>query len=123
MFTRMVPSGLGNAVWLYNQDALPQLLTMTLGTVPVFMSPAGVSGAPYGSILGRPALPMEQCATFGNVGDIIFFDPRQYIAIDKSGIQTASSIHVHFTMDETCFRWVYRYDGQPAYVSAITPAT
>lgn len=127
MYSRMYARSRANAIWVYNQDVEPQLFTMGLavgtGGVPSFMPPGGLSGAPYGTLMGRPAIPMEQCATLGNVGDIMFIDPSQYIAIDKGGIQTASSIHITFLTDETAFRFVYRFDGQPAWVAPLTPAT
>jgi len=45
----------------------------------------------------------------------------QYLMWEKGGVETASSIHVAFTTDQTAFRFVYRCDGQAAYDSAITP--
>ena len=55
------------------------------------------------------------------VGDIILFDPTAYLAIDKGQMQQASSIHVRFIYDETCFRFVYRFNGQPKWRTARTP--
>lgn len=127
MWTRMVASSRANAIWVYNQDCEAALYSMGLavgvGGVPSFMPPGGLSGAPYATLMGRPAIPMEQCATLGTQGDIMLIDPTQYIAIDKGGIQSASSIHLAFLTDETAFRFVYRYDGQPTWISAVTPAT
>ena len=85
------------------------------------MSGGGVSQAPYASLFGRPVVPIEQCATLGDQGDIIFADLSNYILIDKGGIQSAMSIHVKFIYDESVFRFVYRVDGQPALASPITP--
>jgi len=72
-------------------------------------------------LLGRPIIPIEQCAALGTVGDIILADMSQYVRCVKGGIQSASSIHVQFTTDETTFRWVYRTDGQPIWNSPLTP--
>ena len=64
----------------------------------------------------------EQCATLGDLGDIILGDfPNGYILADKGGIKTDVSIHVQFIYDESVFRFVLRIDGQPALASAITP--
>jgi len=125
MYSRMDPRSLSKAEWYINQDTWPQLFQLHhkvgTGGVPVFVPNNGLSEAPYGTLLGRPIVPIEQCATLGTVGDIIFADLSQYVMIDKGGIQSASSIHVKFTNDETVFRFVYRVDGQPMLNSAITP--
>jgi len=114
-----------NYVWLINQNIEPQLYTMALavgtGGVPVYMPAGGLSGVPYGTLFGKPVLPIEQAATLGTAGDIILADLSQYIMIEKGGIQGASSIHVKFTTDETAFRFVYRCDGQPIWKSYLTP--
>lgn len=127
MYARMWAKSRANAIWVYNQDVEPQLFTMGLtvgaGGTPSFMPPGGLSGSPYATLLGRPAIPMEQCSTLGTLGDIAFIDPSQYIAIDKGGMQSASSIHVQFLTDQTAFRFVYRFDGQPSWVAPLTPAT
>ncbi len=125
MFARMWTRGLANGVWMLSQDVWPQLFQMTLavgtGGIPVFMPPGGLSVAPYGSILGRSVLPLEYCGKIGDAGDIVFFDPTQYQMITKGGMEAASSIHVKFVYDESCFRFVWRVDGAPMWASALTP--
>ena len=114
-----------NAVWYINQDIEPQLHTMSLaiGTagVPVYLPAGGASGQPYGTLFGRPVVPIEHCPTLGTVGDILLADMSQYQAIRKGGVQSASSIHVNFTTDELLFRFIYRVDGQPTWNAALTP--
>jgi len=126
MYARMWSRGLSNAVWLINQDCWPQLFQLhhVVGTggVPMFVPAGGLSGAPFGTLLGRPIMPIEQAATLGTEGDIMFCDFSQYKLIDKGGIQTDSSIHVRFVYDESVFRFVVRVDGQPMWASALTPA-
>jgi HK97 family phage major capsid protein len=111
--------------WLVNQDVFPQLYTMgiTVGTggSPIFQPPGGLSASPYSTLLGKPIIPVEFCATLGTVGDIILADLAEYMTADKGGIQGASSIHVNFVYDETVFRWVFRVDGQPKWNSTLTP--
>ena len=125
MWARLYAPCRSNAVWLISQDIEPQLFSMSLavgtGGVPVYMPAGGISGAPYGTLMGRPVLPVEQCDNVGDVGDILLADLSQYIMIDKGGMQSASSIHVNFVNDETAFRFVYRVDGQPWWRSALTP--
>jgi len=125
MWARMWSRSRPNAVWFINQTIEPQLYTMSLavgtGGIPVYMPANGLSDSPYGKLMGRPVIPIEQCQALGTLGDIILADFSQYVLADKGGIQTAQSIHVHFVYDESVFRFVYRVDGQPIWNSALTP--
>lgn len=115
-----------NHVWFVNRDTMPQLIQMNLaigtGGALVYMPPGGLSGAPYGTLLGAPVIEIEQCQTLGTVGDIILADMSQYVTISKGGVARAESIHVRFVYDESVLRFVERVDGQPAWDSALTPA-
>jgi HK97 family phage major capsid protein len=105
MWARLWNTSRRSVVWLINQDTLPQLMQLQLpvgtGGVPLYMPPGGLSAAPYGTILGRPVLESEY--------------------VEKGGVEAASSIHVRFVYDETCFRFVYRVDGQSKWNAALTP--
>lgn len=126
MYSRIFASSRPNAVWLINQNIEPQLFTMSLavgtGGVPIYMPAGGLSGQPYGTLFGRPVIAIEQAATLGTQGDIIFADlANGYILAEKGGIQADMSIHVQFIYDESVFRFVMRVDGQPVRASALTP--
>ncbi len=60
----------------------------------VYLPPGGISGAPYGTILGRPVIPTEFNATCGTVGDIVFANLDNYLTISKGGVQETASPHV-----------------------------
>lgn len=128
MWSRLLADSRANAVWLINQDCEPQLaqLHVKVGTggIPVYMPAGGFAGAtqtPFATLFGRPVLPMEQCQTLGTAGDIILGDFSKYLAIDKGSMKSDVSIHVRFVYDESVFRFVYRFDGQPLLAKAITP--
>jgi len=125
MYSRIFASSLGNAVWLINQNTLPQLymLSVAVGTggAPIFVPQNSMSNSPYNQLLGRPIIPIEQAATLGTVGDIIFADLGGYLLAEKGGIQSDMSIHVRFLYDESVFRFVLRVDGQPVRAAALTP--
>lgn len=123
MFARMPARLIGGAEWFVNQDVLPQLPQMVIGTQPVYMPPTGMAGAsPFGTLLGRPINVIEQAETVGTQGDIIFANFGEYVMIEKGGLQSASSMHVRFLNDEMTFRWTLRLDGQPGWNAALTPA-
>jgi HK97 family phage major capsid protein len=127
MYSRIFAASMSNAVWLINQNTLPQLWQMSVavgtGGVPVYLPPGNnLSNAPGGALFGRPVWPIEQAATLGTIGDIMLADfGGGYILAEKGGIQSDVSIHVRFVYDESVFRFVLRIDGQPVRAAALTP--
>lgn len=128
MWSRMHPSCHSNAIWICNNDVLPQLYQMNLavgtGGSVAFLPAGGLSDSPYASLMGRPLIPTEKCPTLGDTGDIILVDWSKYLIGGKAGasqVKTASSIHFWFNYDRQAFRFVLRYDGQPWWTSALTP--
>jgi HK97 family phage major capsid protein len=127
MWSRLFPSSKANAAWFINQEVEPQLQQMSLGDGTsfgqlVYTPPGGLSGAPYGTLFGRPVIPIEQCQALGTAGDIILADlSNGYILAEKGGIKSDMSIHVRFVYDESVFRFVMRVDGQPVRATTLTP--
>lgn len=126
MYSRMFAPSRPNSVWYINQDIEPQLMTMSLsvgtGGVPVYMPANNASGSPFGTLLGRPVVPVEHCKTLGTVGDIILADMGQYLYASKGGIRSAQSMHVKFVEGELALRFEMRNDGKSWWPSALTPA-
>ncbi|MEY4634803.1 MAG: hypothetical protein RJA55_601 [Acidobacteriota bacterium] len=125
MWARMPAPNRKNAVWLINQEVEPQLDKMYIavgtGGIPVYMPPAGLSQNGYGTLKGRPVIPVEYCEAPGTVGDIVLADFSEYLMISRGTPDWASSMHVKFLTDEMTFRMIWRADGQPARSAAITP--
>ena len=133
MWSRMYAPSRRNAIWLINQDIEPMLLTMSVAGKDatgaaatgygalVYVPPGGLSDTPYGTLLGRPVVPTQACETLGDEGDIIFWDPSQYLTVTKSGgIRQAMSMHVWFDYDTTAFKFVIRVAGQPWWPTTIS---
>lgn len=125
MWTRVLPRARSRGSWFYNVECEPQLQSMQIGTGTsaqlVYMPPGGLSGAKFGSIYGRPCVPIEYASGLGDVGDIFFADWSRYKVITKGGLQSDESIHVRFLNNERTFRWLTRINGAPKDKSAITP--
>lgn len=121
MWARLWARSRANAEWYINQELEPLLYTLKVGETPIYVPAGGLSASPYGKLLGRPVIPLEQCSAAGDLGDLILGDFSQYLLIDKGGINAASSIHVRFLYDESVFRFIYRVDGQPIWNKPITP--
>lgn len=124
MVARLPPGSYPKAVWLVTPDALPALFTMTLGNYPIYMAPnGGAKDSPYGTLLGRPIMVSQHAAAFSAEGDISLVDMSYYRTITKrSGMETATSMHLYFDADATAFRVIFRVDGQPKITQAITQA-
>ena len=125
MRARLKASLRPGARWLINQDIEPELHTMAFvvgaGGIPVYLPANGVSGKPFDTLYGMDIVPVEHCPTLGTVGDIILFQPSQYLLIDKGGIKNAASMHVRFLYEEKIFRFTMRVNGQLLWHKALTP--
>ena len=130
MWSRLRSRSQRNAIWVANNDAFPQLSTLTqeVGTGGsaaglIQMATNGVTGSPMMTLMGRELKLTENCQTIGDAGDIILADMGQYLVGEKAGgqIRAASSIHLKFDSDQTAFRFIVRIDGKPWEVSALTP--
>jgi HK97 family phage major capsid protein len=123
MFSRMLPTSIGRAVWIAHIDTFPQLATMALsvgtGGVPVWLT-NGADSAPM-NILGRPVIFTEKASTVGTLGDISFVDFGYYLIGDRQVMHSESSPHYKFANDQTAIRFIERIDGRPWLQSAITP--
>jgi len=124
MKSRLNPRSWGRARWFAHQDTYPQLriLSVPVGTggtvIPLFTESGGKM-----MLDGLPINFTEHCQTLGTSGDILLGDWSQYLIGQKVGsaLKIDTSIHVKFVDDETAFRFVMRYDGQPWWPSALTP--
>jgi HK97 family phage major capsid protein len=127
MYSRMLPTALGRAVWIASIDTFPELATMALsvgtGGGPVWMGNYTSPGAntPPVTILGRPVYFTEKTPALGTTGDIAFVDLAYYLIGDRQMMQSMSSEHYKFQNDKTSFRVIERVDGRPWIQSAITP--
>lgn len=125
MWGRMAASSKRNAIWIMNSDVETQLNTLSFRDglttpVPIYIPPGGISGSPFGTLLGRPVITSEASPAIGDVGDILLADMSQYLSVVKGGgIRQDVSIHLWFDYDVTAFRFVLRVGGQPWWNSAI----
>jgi HK97 family phage major capsid protein len=125
MWGRLAASAKRNAIWVMNSDVESQLglLSFRDGTstpVPIYIPPGGVSGSPYGTLMGRPVITSEACPAIGDQGDIMVGDFSQYLSVTKgAGVRQDMSIHLWFDYDVTAFRFVLRVGGQPWWNSPI----
>lgn len=125
MSSRIFASSYLNANWYINQMCIPELMQMSIavgtGGQLVYVPAGGISGAPYGTLLGRPVIPIEQASALGDVGDIVLADLSGYILARKGGLKMDTSIHVRYLQDEMVMKFVLRIDGMPLRATPLTP--
>lgn len=126
MLGRILPASFARSVWLIHPALLEQIRGMkfdlTSSTpIPVYMPPGGVSEAPYGTLYGRPILPMMGGVKApGDEGDIALVDLSYYYTVAKTvGIKSDISTHVHFKTDESLFKFSMRLAGQCPFKAPI----
>lgn len=122
-FARMIPQGMGRAVYYGNMDIFPQLaqLALNVGTGGSAVWVSSVVGGPPATIFGKPLILTEKAETLGAAGDLTFCDFGFYLIGDRQAMQMASSPHVNFNTDEATYRFIQRVDGRPWLQSALTP--
>lgn len=127
MYSRMFPQSRANAVWLIHPQVEEQLRTMVDDNGNfIYLSPgtygAQINSTPFGTLLGRPVIPMMgSMSAIGDVGDILFLDLSYYYMISKaSGVNAATSIHLLFDKDQTAYRFTMRVDGKAPFQAPVT---
>ena len=107
------------AEWFISTSQYAALIALaSTGTFPMFQPNYAV--APMGTLLGRPINVIEQAGVDTDESSFMFLDLSDYLVIGKGGIDEATSIHVKFLEDETCFRWTTRFGGAPLMASTVT---
>jgi len=122
MFARMYPAGRQRAIWLINDTAIPQLLTLSVpvGTggsvVPVMSESNGQF-----TILTRPVVFTSHMPKLGDADDVMFVDLSQYAIGLRRGLRLEKSNIPSWTQDLMSYRALLRFDGMGTWNSAITP--
>jgi HK97 family phage major capsid protein len=122
MFARMYPAGRKRAIWLINDTAIPQLLTLNVavGTggsvVPVMSESNGEF-----RILTRPVIFTSHMPKLGDADDVTFVDLSQYAVSIRRGLKLEKSNIPGWTQDLMSYRVLLRFDGQGTWNAPITP--
>lgn len=110
----------GQAVWVVSRSALGyvQALTTGAGGVPLYLPNNNLSGAPFGTLLGRPIYVSDVgtggtgAQAVGSVGDISFINPNAYLLVQRNGLTVAASDDIYFLTDKRCWKFRYRIGGR-----------
>ena len=125
MVERLLPDSWNRAVWLINPEALEQLFQLNAPAANV----SSAINLSERTIFGLPIIVSEKCEELGTLGDVILadFGAGHYVIADR-GMRIAASRHTSygggaygFETDETHWKIVLRFDGQPLMTAALTP--
>lgn len=124
-------------IWLANHDTMAMLAkasqTGSGGNSDVFYFRAGTTIPGTGdnpsldvpdSLLGRPIIFSEFVPALGTAGDLICWDPSQYlfgVGVGAGAMGSAESIHVRFVNHERTFKFWQMNDGRCWWRSALAP--
>ncbi len=127
MYSHLLPRSLSRAVWLVNPAVMPQLRLMKFDAsaaspVPAYMPPSGLAGAPYGTLMGLPILPMiGGVKGLGDEGDISLVDLSYYFTAFKTqGVKQDVSLHAYWDKDMVGYKFQMRLDGKVPFTSPVS---
>ena len=113
-----------NSVWIMHPDVLGILPSLYIAGAHsdnfVYMPAGGLSVDGYDKLFARNVIDIDFCSALGDKGDVMLIDPKEYLWIEKGGVEMASSIHVKFESGQQAFRATYRANGMCKRYSAIS---
>ena len=124
MRNALISTSRRNAIWTMHPDVAAELPEMYLqGTHSdkfIYMPENGISVVGYDRLFGREILESDYCSALGDKGDVLYWNPFEYLEISKGGIETATSIHVAFDTAQQAFRAISYVNGMCKYNKGLT---
>lgn len=125
----------GRSIWLANHDTLDKLaqahIVGTNSDMPFFRPGSVIPGVGQNdsvdipdTLLGRPVVFTEYVPAFDAAGDLILWDPSQYlfgVAVGPGASGSQTSIHVRFLEREETFMFYQENCGLIWWRSPLTP--
>lgn len=120
--------GYDQAIWLANHELRPILSKAAIvvsdgagaGGVVLVYQQSLQEGQPD-RLLGRPIFYTEYASALGDAGDLICWNPTQYLEGTFRPVRSAESIHVRFETHERTFKFWEENCGAPWWRTALTP--
>lgn len=124
MRNALISTSRSNAIWTMHPDVAAELPEMYLSGAHtdkfIYMPENGISVAGYDRLFGREIIESDYCSALGTQGDVLYWNPFEYLEIFKGGVETASSIHVAFDTAQMAFRAISYVNGMCKYDQGIT---
>ncbi len=124
MRNALISTARRNAIWTMHPDVAAELPEMYLSGAHtdkfIYMPENGISVAGYDRLFGREILESDYCSALGTKGDVLYWNPFEYLEVFKGGVETATSIHVAFDTAQMAFRAISYVNGMCKYDQGIT---
>jgi HK97 family phage major capsid protein len=120
MLARFPADSWGNGVWVANQSALPQIVTIDDANGNSIYIAGDASRAIPPTLFGMRIKWTGRTAVLGSRGDLGLIDFRYYLVKEGSGPQIAASEHVYFLTNRTVVKAFGNYDGSPWVLAPLT---
>ena len=124
MRNALISTSRANAIWTMHPDVAAELPEMYLSGAHtdkfIYMPENGISVSGYDRLFGREIIESDYCSALGTKGDVLYWNPFEYLEIFKGGVETAASIHVAFDTAQMAFRAISYVNGMCKYDQGIT---
>jgi HK97 family phage major capsid protein len=122
MFSRMYSAGRKRGVWLINDSAIPQLLSLSIaiGTGGSHVPVLSESGGEF-RILTRPVIFTSHMPALGSADDVLFCDLSQYAVGLRKNVKMEKSNIPGWANDLQSYRVILRFDGLGLWNAPLTP--
>lgn len=123
MAARLHPACWARSAWLVSPSVLSQLLSITQEAGPSTGRRTAelVDRDGIMLLMTRPVFITDACSALGTKGDVILADLSQYVVGLRKELSLEREISSGWKDDLVGFRMITRFDGQPAWPSAVTP--
>ena len=123
MRNALISTSRANAIWTMHPDVAAELPEMYLSGAHtdkfIYMPENGISVSGYDRLFGREIIESDYCSALGTKGDVLYWNPFEYLEIFKGGVETAASIHVAFDTAQMAFRAISYVNGMCKYDEGI----
>lgn len=123
MRNALISTARRNAIWTMHPDVAAELPEMYLSGAHtdkfIYMPENGISVAGYDRLFGREIIESDYCSALGDKGDVLYWNPFEYLEIFKGGVETAASIHVAFDTAQMAFRAISYVNGMCKYDAGV----
>ena len=124
MRNALISTSRANAIWTMHPDVSAELPEMYLSGAHtdkfIYMPEDGIYATGYDRLFGREIIESDYCSALGTKGDVLYWNPFEYLEIFKGGVETAASIHVAFDTAQMAFRAISYVNGMCKYDQGIT---
>lgn len=124
MRNALISTSRRNAIWAMHPDVMAELPEMYLSGAHtdkfIYMPENGISVQGYDRLFGREIIESDYCSALGTKGDVLYWNPFEYLEVFKGGVETATSIHVAFDTAQMAFRAISYVNGMCKYDQGIT---